>query len=112
MLIASHIKAWEYCESTDERLDGANGILLCAHVDKLFDNHLITFKCKHARYYLDISKSVDASQLKGLGIEKDTELDVSHLDFKVSGRFQIYMEHHNRVFADKESKRMQQALLL
>jgi putative restriction endonuclease len=103
MLTASHIKAWKDCENTGERLDGANGILLCAHVDKLFDNHLITFKCKNNRYYLNISNSVDVSQLKGLGIEKGIELEVSHLDFKASERFQIYMEHHNRLFADKES---------
>jgi putative restriction endonuclease len=103
MLIASHIKAWKDCNNTDERLDGANGILLCAHVDKLFDNHLITFKCKNSRYYLSISNSVDVSQLKGLGIEKGIELEVSHLDFKASERFQLYMEHHNRLFADKES---------
>ncbi|NRA91626.1 MAG: HNH endonuclease [Psychroserpens sp.] len=103
MLIASHIKAWKDCESTNERLDGANGILLCAHIDKLFDKHLITFRCKHARYHLDISKSVDVSQLKGLGIEKGIELEVSHLGFEASGRFKTYMEHHNQLFADKES---------
>ncbi|UCX05604.1 HNH endonuclease [Shewanella glacialimarina] len=103
MLIASHIKAWKDCENTGERLDGANGILLCAHVDKLFDNHLITFKCKNNRYYLNISNSVNISQLKGLGIEKGIELEVSHLDFKASERFQIYMQHHNRLFAEKES---------
>lgn len=102
MLIASHIKAWKDCDSTAERLDGANGILLCAHVDKLFDNHLITFKCKNNRYYLNISNTVDVSQLKGLGIEKGIELEVSKLDFQATERFHQYMAHHNRCFADKE----------
>ena len=37
-LIASHIKPWR--DSTHaERLDGANGLLLSPHVDKLFDRH-------------------------------------------------------------------------
>ncbi|SGY81498.1 HNH endonuclease [Moritella viscosa] len=106
MLIASHIKAWKDCGTTDERLDGANGILLCAHVDKLFDNHLITFNSKNSRYYLELSQSLDNAQLNGLGIEKGIELDVSHLDFKASERFETYMEHHNLVFADKESSRV------
>ncbi|MCZ8485692.1 HNH endonuclease signature motif containing protein [Vibrio lentus] len=43
ILIASHIVPWSKCESDEQRLDGANGILLCAHIDKLFDAHLLTF---------------------------------------------------------------------
>lgn len=42
MLIASHIKPWEF--STDfERLDENNGLLLCPNHDALFDKHLISF---------------------------------------------------------------------
>ena len=41
-LIASHIKPWR--DSTNaERLDGANGLLLSPHIDKLFDRHWISF---------------------------------------------------------------------
>ena len=41
-LNASHIKPWR--DSTHaERLDGANGLLLSPHVDKLFDRHWISF---------------------------------------------------------------------
>ena len=36
LLIASHIKAWAKCDSSAERLDGCNGILLASHIDKLF----------------------------------------------------------------------------
>jgi hypothetical protein len=43
LLIASHIKPWRLCETTHERLDGANGLLLTPHVDKLFDRGLISF---------------------------------------------------------------------
>ena len=35
-LVASHIKPWRDCDNS-ERLDGANGLLLSPHVDKLFD---------------------------------------------------------------------------
>jgi hypothetical protein len=42
LLIASHIKPWK--DSTDfEKLDGANGLLLAPHVDRLFDKGLISF---------------------------------------------------------------------
>ena len=41
-LIASHIKPWRECDH-QERLDGANGLLLSPHVDKLFDRHWISF---------------------------------------------------------------------
>ncbi len=41
-LIASHIKPWR--DSTnEERLDGANGLMLAPHVDRLFDKGWISF---------------------------------------------------------------------
>jgi predicted restriction endonuclease len=43
LLIASHIKPWRLCETTHERLDGANGLLLTPHVDRLFERGLIAF---------------------------------------------------------------------
>lgn len=39
---ASHIKAWSKC-SDAERLDSANGLLLSAELDALFDHGLISF---------------------------------------------------------------------
>ena len=42
-LVASHIKPWAKCETNGERLDGANGLLLAPHIDKLFDRGWITF---------------------------------------------------------------------
>lgn len=44
LLIASHIKPWRLCENSIERLDGANGLLLAPHVDRLFDRGLISFE--------------------------------------------------------------------
>ena len=52
-LVASHIKPWRDCDN-HERLNGANGLLLSPHVDKLFDRHWISFDssgeiiCEHA----------------------------------------------------------------
>lgn len=43
LLIASHIKPWRICKTATERLDGANGLLLTPHVDRLFDRGFISF---------------------------------------------------------------------
>lgn len=42
ILRASHIVAWSECNNR-QRLDSENGILLSAHLDALFDKHLISF---------------------------------------------------------------------
>jgi predicted restriction endonuclease len=41
-LVASHIKPWRDCDNREQH-DGANGLLLSPHVDKLFDRHWISF---------------------------------------------------------------------
>jgi len=43
LLRASHAKAWAECATDAERLNVYNGFLLCAHLDALFDSHLLTF---------------------------------------------------------------------
>ena len=45
ILVASHIKPWKHSNNI-EKYDGANGLLLAPHVDKLFDRGLITFNNK------------------------------------------------------------------
>jgi hypothetical protein len=37
-------KPWRVCATATERLDGANGLLLAPHVDRLFDRGLIAFE--------------------------------------------------------------------
>ena len=44
LLNASHIKPWRDCDSKREKLSGSNGILLCVHLDRLFDRYLIGFE--------------------------------------------------------------------
>lgn len=43
LLRASHAKSWAKCDTDAERLNVFNGFLLCAHLDALFDRHLMTF---------------------------------------------------------------------
>lgn len=43
LLRASHIKPWSACQTTKERLDPHNGLMLAAHIDTLFDSGWISF---------------------------------------------------------------------
>lgn len=43
LLIASHIKPWRLCTSSQERLDGHNGLMLSPDADYLFDRGLVSF---------------------------------------------------------------------
>lgn len=105
MLIASHIKPWSECDNKEERLDGANGLLLCAHIDRLFDQHLISFECERGRYYLRLSKSLDRKQLSLLGIDDGIELNTQPLDRGDLARFEEYIAGHYVIFRHKNSVR-------
>lgn len=70
LLIASHIKPWRVCSSAAERLDGANGLLLAPHVDRLFDRGFISF-ADDGKVLL--SSRLDLLDLKRLGLHEACE---------------------------------------
>ncbi|MBR1152039.1 HNH endonuclease [Bradyrhizobium sp. JYMT SZCCT0428] len=88
ILRASHIKAWSE-SSNVERLDPFNGILLCAHIDALFDRHLITFEDDGR---LRISTAVSAENRARLGLLED--MTIGGLD----PRHAPYLAHHRAQF--------------
>jgi len=59
--------------------------LLCAHVDKLFDNHLITFIERNTRFSLNVNKNINTKVFARDQIEN----------------FKNYIEYHNQKFKDK-----------
>lgn len=63
LLVASHIKPWHVCETSHERLDGNNGLLLAPHADHLFDRGLISFDTEGM---LIISSSLDRKDFERL----------------------------------------------
>jgi hypothetical protein len=65
LLIASHIKPWRLCKSAQERLDGANGLLLTPDADLLFDRGFISFKDDGE---VLVSPRVDNDDLRRLGL--------------------------------------------
>lgn len=92
MLVASHIKPWRDSDDV-ERLDPANGLLLAAHADRLFDRHLMSFegvrgglRCVIAPVAL---KAAQATQLKAGAI-----VDMTHLNLTTGRRVEQYMLGH------------------
>jgi putative restriction endonuclease len=65
LLIASHIKPWRSCETSGERLDGMNGLLLTPDADLLFDRGFITFQDDGE---VRISPRFDNEDLRRLGL--------------------------------------------
>lgn len=92
LLIASHIKPWRLCGTANERLDGANGLLLAPHVDFLFDRGLISFEADGT---VMISPRIALGDLELLGL--------SNACLKNAGAFHerqgAYLEfHREKVF--------------
>jgi putative restriction endonuclease len=66
VLRASHIKAWAECASDAERLDVYNGLLLAAHLDALFDKHLISVADDG---WVLVSEKIGADDRQRLGLD-------------------------------------------
>jgi putative restriction endonuclease len=66
-LIGSHIKPWRDSDN-DERLDGANGLLLTPSIDHLFDRGFISFRDNGD---LLISPVADRASLERMGVRTD-----------------------------------------
>lgn len=89
-LIASHIKPWRAC-TNEERLDGANGLLLTPTVDYLFDKGYISFADDGS---LLIAAAADRAALERMGIAAGA---VTALPF--TDRQRKYLEfHRNQIF--------------
>jgi hypothetical protein len=63
VLRASHIKPWRECTNNKERLDPDNGLLLCAHLDALFDKGLISFTSDGAMLTDDSITTIERDRL-------------------------------------------------
>lgn len=81
MLIASHAKRWEDCETAEERLDVYNGFLLSANLDALFDKGLISFDDDGK---IMLSSRLIESDLRKVGVYSGMHLrwvDAHHLPY-------------------------------
>jgi hypothetical protein len=87
ILRASHIKPWRH-STNEERLDPANGILLAANVDILFDRGLVSFD-DSGRMLTSSRLSVADMRLLGLP---------AHLRRKPDAPQRAYLAHHRKTF--------------
>ena len=88
VLIASHAKPWAD-SSNDERLDAYNGLLLAAHVDRLFDAGLIAFADDGNML---LSPQVSPAALRSVGLSTDARLRT------VDARHKPYLAAHRAKF--------------
>lgn len=95
LLTASHMKPWRSCETTEERLDGNNGLLLAGHVDRLFDRGMISF-CENGA--LLISRQLDPEDVKKMGLSAAFERGVGSFS-RQQARYLAY--HRENVFLDR-----------
>ena len=93
ILIGSHIVGWR--KSSKHRLNPGNGILLSRNIDGLFDRYLITFNDKGK---ILISKKINKSNLKALGINKNMSLRFVEKDMVP------FLRKHRETFTKKEKK--------
>ncbi|PIB90509.1 HNH endonuclease [Caulobacter sp. FWC2] len=95
LLIASHIKPWRLCASAQERLDGANGLLLTPDADLLFDRGFISF---HDDGEVLVSPRVDREDLRRLGLD--------HLNWGQPGFGDVGASWNANAFASAQTRYM------
>lgn len=84
LLIASHVKPWKVSDN-EERLSGANGLMLAPHIDRLFDKGYISFANDGS---LLVSKKLSESVLKAWSIT------VPVIKKPLSPAQQVFMQYH------------------
>jgi hypothetical protein len=100
LLTASHIKPWR--DSTDEqRMDGMNGLMLAAHIDRLFDRHLLSFREDRGVFRCVIHPSVRREAEKLQLTEKLSIRSTTNLRMAEHDRFCVYMVEHLKHFSSK-----------
>ena len=86
LLVASHIEPWALCNN-EERLDIDNGLLLASHIDRLFDQGLISFSNLGE---LQVAHKVSSRDRDVLGLTRYTKLRA------MTPANETYMAKHRR----------------
>lgn len=97
-LRASHMKPWSACETGNERVDGANGLLLTPHADFLFDRGWITFT-KAGR--IECSTHLPSEVIKRIGLNLKSRRGTGEF----SDEQQTYLAFHQSHVYDKAFKK-------
>jgi len=107
ILTASHIVPWRDCvgEKAGLRLNGANGILLCSNIDRLFDRYLLSFSQTGGAARIRFSKILPSDLLVQLGLTSDLELIPNGMVQADKELFFECLSKHHATFLEKESER-------
>ena len=89
LLVASHIKPWRNCTST-ERLDLFNGLSLTPNLDKAFDAGLVTFSEKGP---IALSPLLTEPEKLGISTAMLVELTEKHEPFMSFHREAVFRSH-------------------
>lgn len=81
LLRASHAKPWAECATDAERLNVFNGFLLCAHLDALFDRHLMAFDDEGRAFFAPQIDEKTRAQLGLLPVIRLRRLREEHKPF-------------------------------
>lgn len=100
LLTASHIKPWRN-STNEQRLDGMNGLMLAAHVDRLFDRHLLSFREDRGVFRCVIHPSVRREAEKLQLTERLSIRSTTNLRMGEHERFSAYMAEHLKQFSAK-----------
>ncbi|PMO52714.1 hypothetical protein BCT07_18145 [Vibrio breoganii] len=107
ILTASHIIPWRECtgENAALRWDGTNGILLCAHLDRLFDRYLMSFKKSGNSCSVRYSKTISDNIKIALNLTDELEVVPNLMSKNDKERFFYHMEQHYLRFIENEKHR-------
>jgi len=94
ILIASHIKPWSESDE-GEKVDPYNGLLLTPNLDKLFDQHRISFDDEGT---VIIPDSIPPYTQIQLGLRPGMKIS------KLHDRHKPYLEHHRAKFYEQQEK--------
>jgi putative restriction endonuclease len=89
LLVASHIKPWRDCTSS-ERLNPYNGLLLTPNLDKAFDSGLVTFTKKGP---IALSPLLTEPEKLGITPAMRVELTAQHEPFMSFHRDAVFRSH-------------------
>lgn len=88
LMVASHINSWALSDNV-ERLDVENGLLLAPHIDRLFDQGLISFSNNGA---VQIAPSLSAEDRVIFGLDRFTKIEA------LSRGNLSYLDRHRKRF--------------
>ncbi|QMT40035.1 HNH endonuclease [Neisseria shayeganii] len=98
LLTASHIKRFSECKN-NEAYDPSNGLLLSAHIDKLFDQGFITFDNQGK---ILVSKKLPSNLLEKIGLNTDAKILFENLIHKEKKpEILEYMQFHREQIFQK-----------